>query len=66
MADPAIILVSEDHADVLLEEFQSRYQRDYELRSAQSCAEAESIAREICDGGGQVALFVTGRRVRQS
>jgi thioredoxin reductase (NADPH) len=63
MADPAIILVSEHHADVLLEEFQSRYQRDYELRSAQSCAEAESVAREICDGGGQVALFVTDSRL---
>lgn len=63
MADPAIILVSEHHADVLLEEFQSRYQRDYDLRSANSCAEAESIAREICDGGGQVALFVTDSRL---
>ena len=42
MADPAIILVSEHHADVLLEEFQSRYARDYTLRAAQSCAEAEA------------------------
>jgi thioredoxin reductase (NADPH) len=61
--DPAIILVSEHHADVLLEEFQSRYQRDYHLRAAHSAAEAESIAQEICDGGGQVALFVTDSRL---
>jgi thioredoxin reductase (NADPH) len=61
--DPAIILVSEDHADTLLEEFHSRYARDYELRSARSCAEAESIAQTICDDGGQVAMFVTDSRL---
>ena len=63
MADPAIILVSEHHADVLLEEFQSRYQRDYTLRAAHGCDEAESVAQEIIDGGGQVALFVTDSRL---
>jgi thioredoxin reductase (NADPH) len=63
MADPAIILVSEDHADMLLEEFQSRYQRDYDLHTAASCAQAESIAREICDRGDHVALFVTDSRL---
>ena len=51
MANPAIILVSEHHADDLLEEFQSRYARDYTLRTARTCAEAESIAQEICDAG---------------
>ena len=40
MADPAIILVSEHHADTLLEEFQSRYARDNDLRTAGSCTEA--------------------------
>jgi thioredoxin reductase (NADPH) len=64
VADPAIILVSEHHADVLLEEFQSRYQRDYDLRAAHTCTEAETIAREICDAdGGQVAMFVTDSRL---
>jgi thioredoxin reductase (NADPH) len=63
MPDPAIILVSEHHADVLLEEFHSRYARDYDLRAATSCTEAESIAREIVDGGGQIALFVTDSRL---
>jgi thioredoxin reductase (NADPH) len=63
VADPAIILVSEHHADVLLEEFQSRYARDYVLRAAHSCDEAESAAREVIDSGGQVALFVTDSRL---
>lgn len=61
--DPAIILVSEHHADTLLEEFRSRYQRDYDLRTAGSCGEAESIAREIHDRGDHVALFVTDSRL---
>ena len=63
MADPAIILVSEHHADTLLEEFRSRYQRDYDLHTAGSCTEAESIAREIRDRGDHVALFVTDSRL---
>jgi thioredoxin reductase (NADPH) len=63
MADPAIILVSEDHAQDLLEEFKSRYDRDYVLRVAHSCAEAESAAQEICDAGDLVALFVSDSRL---
>jgi len=63
VADPAIILVSEHHSEVLLEEFQSRYQRDYDLRTATTATEAEETAREIIDGGGQVALFVTDSRL---
>jgi thioredoxin reductase (NADPH) len=63
VADPAIILVSMQHAGVLLEEFQRRYQRDYDLRTAASCTEAEAVARDICDRGDQVALFVTDSRL---
>ena len=63
MEDPAIILVSEHHADVLLEEFQSRYARDYTLRATRSCQEAEEVARAICEAGNQVALFVTDSRL---
>ena len=63
MADPAIILVSEHHADVLLEEFQSRYARDYDLRSTTTCADAEAVAAAICESGGQVAMFVSDSRV---
>lgn len=61
--DPVIILVSAQHADVLLDEFRSRYQRDYDLRTAASAAEAERIAGEVRDRGDQVALFVTDSRL---
>ena len=63
MPDPAIILVSEHHADVLLEEFQSRYARDYDLRSATTCTEAKQAAQDVLDGGGTVAMFVTDSRL---
>ena len=61
--DPAIILVSSDHGDVLLEEFQSRYARDYDLRVTRSAADAEAVAQELCDRGGLVALFVSDSRL---
>ncbi|WGL51657.1 FAD-dependent oxidoreductase [Nocardioides sp. BP30] len=61
--DPAIILVSGEHGEVLLEEFRSRYERDYDLRLAAGAAEAEAIAREICDSGGTIALFVSDSRL---
>lgn len=61
--DPVIILVSAHHADVLLDEFRSRYQRDYDLRTAASAAEAERIAQEMRDRGNQVALIVTDSRL---
>jgi thioredoxin reductase (NADPH) len=54
---PALILVSAEHADFLLDEF-GRYRRDYELHAVASAAEAEELAREIRAGGGDVALFV--------
>jgi thioredoxin reductase (NADPH) len=61
--DPAIILVSEHHSEVLLEEFQSRYARDYDLRAATSCREAKTAAQDVLDGGGLVAMFVTDSRL---
>jgi thioredoxin reductase (NADPH) len=63
VANPAIVLVSEDHAAELLSEFQSRYARDYELPVAHSCAEAVEIAQGICDAGDLVALFVSDSRL---
>ena len=63
MANPAIILVSEPHADTLLEVFYRRYGHDYSLRSARSCSEAEKIAQEIKDAGESVALFVSDSRL---
>jgi thioredoxin reductase (NADPH) len=48
---------------VLLEEFRSRYARDYDLRSATTCAEAKAIAGEVLEAGGRVAMFVTDSRL---
>ena len=63
MPDPSILLVSTDHVDVLLEEFTSRYARDYDLRTAHTCAEALAVAEEIREGGGTVAMFVSDSRL---
>jgi thioredoxin reductase (NADPH) len=55
---PAIVLVSEAHADALLDEF-GRYVRDYDLYAVHTCAEALAVTEEIRSAGGTVALFVT-------
>ena len=54
---PAIVLVSPDHADFLLEEF-GRYARDYDLHAVTDPASAGDLAQEITAAGGQVALLV--------
>lgn len=56
-AAPAIVLVSEHHVDDLQDAF-GRYEREYDVRCARSCAEAEEVARDIVAGGGTVAMFV--------
>jgi thioredoxin reductase (NADPH) len=55
--DPVIMLVSEKHADFLLDEF-GRYARDYDLRVAHSAAETIERVLEVKAEGGTVALFV--------
>ena len=54
---PAIILVSPDHSDFLLDEF-GRYQRDYDLHAVTDVSRAEDVAHEITATGGQVAMLV--------
>ena len=54
---PALVLVSAQHADFLREEF-GRYARDYDLHPARTVAEAEQAARDVVEAGGQVAMFV--------
>ena len=58
---PAIILVSENRADFLRDEF-SRYTRDYELFDATTAAEAEALARRVVEKEQPIALFVTEAR----
>ncbi len=55
---PAIILVSQNHADFLADEF-GRYRRDYDIHAVGSASAAADLAHEIHANGGQVALFVS-------
>jgi thioredoxin reductase (NADPH) len=55
---PAIVLVSEDNADTLAEQF-GRYAREYDVRSARSCREALDVTASIREAGGTVAMFVS-------
>ncbi|WP_234411035.1 FAD-dependent oxidoreductase [Nocardioides terrigena] len=57
MSNPAIILVSGNHLDVLEQQF-SRYALEYDVRSAAGAADAKHQALDVLDAGGQVALFV--------
>jgi len=59
---PAIVLVSGEHAPDLLDRFW-RYSREYDLRTATSCAEACSVAADVVAAGGRVALFVSDSRL---
>jgi thioredoxin reductase (NADPH) len=53
---PVILLVSEDHAEYLLDEF-GRYARDYDLRTAHSALEAGQVVKHL--DGQPLALVVT-------
>ncbi len=55
---PAIVLVSEEHADTLLDEF-GRYRRDYDLHAVRSCADALSVSESVRAADGTVALYVS-------
>jgi thioredoxin reductase (NADPH) len=55
---PAILLVSEEHADELLDEF-GRYNRDYDVRAARSAVEAGGLVKAMSRDGQPLALVVT-------
>jgi len=55
---PAILLVSEEHSEELLDEF-GRYTRDYDVRAARSAAEAGATVKELFRDGQPLALVVT-------
>jgi thioredoxin reductase (NADPH) len=59
---PSIVLVSEEYAERLRDEFW-RYSREYDLRTARSCAEARDVAARIRSDGGTVAMFVSDSRL---
>ena len=54
---PVILLVSEENADYLLDEF-GRYARDYDLRTAHSAAESGRVVKSL-PAGQPLALVVT-------
>ena len=54
---PLILLVSEEHADLLADEF-DRYRRDYDVQAVRSVAEAKSTLDAVRRAGGQVPLIV--------
>ncbi|MDN5855303.1 MAG: response regulator, partial [Actinomycetia bacterium] len=55
---PAIVLVSEEYAEQLVEEF-CRYERDYDLQPAKSCGEALEITERLQGEGVPIALYAT-------
>ncbi len=55
---PVIVLVSGEHADTLREEFW-RYSREYDLRTATTCADAEVATEAALADGRRVAMFVS-------
>jgi thioredoxin reductase (NADPH) len=55
---PAILLVSEENSDFLLDEF-GRYARDYDVRAARSAAEAKTTVQSLFGEGRQLALAVS-------
>jgi thioredoxin reductase (NADPH) len=59
---PVVVLVSGEHTDDLLEEFW-RYSREYDLRTATTCREAEELTRRLVDEGRRVAMYVSDTRL---
>ncbi len=55
---PVIVLVSEEHCEDLRDAFW-RYGREYDLRTARSCAEALDEANSAIGAGVPVAMFVS-------
>jgi thioredoxin reductase (NADPH) len=54
---PALILVSDERAELLVEEF-GRYVRDYDVRAVRTAWDAEVLAEQLRDQGVPVAMFV--------
>lgn len=59
---PAIVLVTDEHTDAFRDAFW-RYGREYDLRTARTCAEAELLADEIRAADGTIALLVANSRL---
>ena len=62
MPNPAIVLVSQQHADFLLDEF-GRYRRDYDLRTALSAEGATELLDTLRAEGVPIAMIVSASRL---
>src|SRR5688572_9114338 len=54
---PAIVLISEHHADTLTTQF-ARYAHEYDVRTCRSTLDAYHCMLDLREAGSQVALFV--------
>ena len=59
---PVIVIVSGEHTETLRDELW-RYSREYDLRTAVSCGEAEALTQDLLDTGRRVALYVSDTRL---
>ncbi len=65
MTTPSLVLVSDQHLPELRAGL-ARYEPDYELHTATSCAEALDVAERVRALGGQVAAFLSDSRLPDS
>ncbi len=62
VTDPAIVLLSAHHADVLEEQF-SRYTREYDVRVVRSAEDAKLLVIDLRDAGNPPCLLVVDSRL---
>jgi hypothetical protein len=62
MSNPAVVLVSGEHLNLLVDEF-GRYTRDYTIQPVRTAAEALAVSEQITAAGGQVAMYVADSRL---
>ncbi len=65
MTNPAIVLVSNDHADFLLDEF-GRYARDYDLLTATRFEDGARLVKQLEAAGRPLALMVADSALRET
>jgi thioredoxin reductase (NADPH) len=65
VTNPAIVLVSNDHADFLLDEF-GRYARDYDLLTATTFEDGARLVKQLEAGGRPLALMVADSALRET
>lgn len=61
--EPVIVVVANDHRDVLEPEFRSRYDRDYRLEVAPDAAAARALVADLTAAGTPVAMVAAERRL---